>query len=148
MFRTCANEPVPDGWRGFETKARTFNPLGFPLVLLVLGELLHEIKTKPAAKRTLIRTKVRFKPGTPKSMKDKDLDAENGIITDLKFPNLQPLGPPHGFRMQETGSILYSHPAWLPTYLRGSRPPRCCVMAPWGRCCTPKAFSSTAATTS
>ena len=86
MLRTGLNEPVPDGLSGFETKARDESPLGRPLPVPVptpLEELLlQEINATLAKTRTTRQKKQFFKPGTPKSMKDNDLDAKTGIITE------------------------------------------------------------------
>jgi hypothetical protein len=51
----------------------------------VFGEELllpQEIMVTLAAMSTKILAKILFKPGTPKSMKDRDLDARKRIITE------------------------------------------------------------------
>jgi hypothetical protein len=46
-------------------------------------ELLpQEIRAMLAIARKAKKKRVLFKPGTPKSMRDKDLDAKTGIITE------------------------------------------------------------------
>ena len=84
IFRTGA---LPDavGCKGFETKARNVRPL----VLVCLEELPQETIATPLARRTAIAIKVLFKPGTPKSMKDGDLDAKAGIITEPVAANFR-----------------------------------------------------------
>lgn len=87
MFSTGLKEPpTPDGFSGLETKARDASPLGRPLPVPVptpLEELLlQEINATLAKTRTTRQKKQFFKPGTPKSMKDNDLDAKTGIITE------------------------------------------------------------------
>jgi hypothetical protein len=47
-----------------------------------LEELPQETIATPLAMSTAIAIKVLFKPGTPKRMKDGDLDAKGGIITE------------------------------------------------------------------
>src|SRR5579872_3366564 len=83
MFNTGRFVPVPVGNRGLETKTRNLRPLG----LCVLAEefLLEpqEIMLTLATTSTKMLTKILFKRGTPKSMKDRDLDARKRIITEL-----------------------------------------------------------------
>ena len=77
IFRTGELRPPP-GRRALETKARNLSPL-----MVCLLELLPQETTATlAAMRTATLVKAFFKPGTPKSMKDRDLDARNGIITE------------------------------------------------------------------
>src|ERR1022692_1017400 len=80
MFRTGAVPPLT-GSRGFETKARNLRPLTL-WVLLGAPELPQEIVVTLPAKSTTMLIRVLFKPGTPKSMRDRDLDARNRIITE------------------------------------------------------------------
>jgi hypothetical protein len=64
-----------------EIKTRNERPLGW----WVFGEELllpQEIMVTLAAMSTKILAKILFKPGTPKSMKDRDLDARKRIITE------------------------------------------------------------------
>jgi hypothetical protein len=72
--------PVPKS--GFETKTRNLMPLG--LCVVVLEEPLppQEIMPTLAVKSTKMLTKILFKPGTPKGMKNRDLDARKRIITE------------------------------------------------------------------
>jgi hypothetical protein len=81
MFSTGKLIPVPVGKSGFETKTRNFRPLARCVV--VEGLLLpQEIMVTLAAISTKTLSKILFKPGTPKSMKDIDLDARKRIITE------------------------------------------------------------------
>jgi hypothetical protein len=84
MFTTGV-PPAPLGKRGFETKARNLSLLG-PLLVLVLVleelELPQETMLTPTAISTKMLTKTLFKPGTPKRMRDRDLDARKRIITE------------------------------------------------------------------
>jgi hypothetical protein len=73
------------GCNGFETKARNLRPL----VLVCLEELPQETIATPLAMSTPTAIKVLFKPGTPKSMKDGDLDAKAGIITEPLATNFR-----------------------------------------------------------
>jgi hypothetical protein len=88
---TAPNVPaVPDGNKGFETKARTASPLGFVVVVEVVPVVvegletlpLQETKTRLTTRRTTQASAILFKPETPKSMKDKDLDAKHRIIAE------------------------------------------------------------------
>jgi hypothetical protein len=81
MFSTGAFVPVPLGKSGFETNTRNLRPLG---LFVVVEELLlpQEIMVTLAATSTKMLTKILFKPGTPKSMRDRDLDARKRIITE------------------------------------------------------------------
>jgi hypothetical protein len=80
MFSTGRFVPVPVGNRGFEMKTRNLKPLGLCVVLE--GLLLPQEIVTPAAMSAKILAKILFKPGTPKSMKDRDLDARKRIITE------------------------------------------------------------------
>jgi hypothetical protein len=73
---------APLALSGFEMKARNLMPLG--LCVVVVEELLlpQEIMVILTVTSTKMLAKILFKPGTPKSMKDKDLDARNRIITE------------------------------------------------------------------
>ena len=82
MFNTGRFVPVPVGNRGFEMKTRKGRPLGLCVVLEDLPLYPQEIMLTLAAKSTKMLTKILFKPGTPKSMKDRDLDARKRIITE------------------------------------------------------------------
>jgi hypothetical protein len=84
MFRTGAFSPVPPipvGNRGFDIKTLKVRPLG---LCVVLEEPLppQEIMVTLAATSTKMLIKILFKPGTPKSVKDRDLDARKRIITE------------------------------------------------------------------
>src|SRR5208337_1734204 len=80
MFST-GKLPLPLGNSALETKARNLSLLAR---VLVLGapELPQETTVRLAAASTKTPTKILFKPGTPKSMRDRDLDARKRIITE------------------------------------------------------------------
>jgi hypothetical protein len=82
ILRAGLNEPATvEGLSGLETNAREASLLG--RVEAEVEELLpQEIKAMPATARPTMPKMVLFKPGTPKSMRDKDLDAKSGIITE------------------------------------------------------------------
>src|ERR1700733_7666899 len=67
-------------------KTRNARPLGLvEIVLVVAPELLlfpQAIMVRLAAVSAKMPSKILFKPETPKSMKDRDLDARNRIITE------------------------------------------------------------------
>src|ERR1700689_4854034 len=99
MFRTGKNGPpppvpVPLGKSGFEIKTRNLSPLGLvEIVLAVVPEGLlfpQEIKVTQTAASAKMPIKILFKPGTPKSVKDRDLDARKRIITERLRRNLGP----------------------------------------------------------
>jgi hypothetical protein len=71
--------PPTDGCKGLDTKALNPKPLRSVLEL----ELPQETKNTLARMRTAIPPKTLFKLGTPKSMKDSNLDAKERIITEL-----------------------------------------------------------------
>jgi hypothetical protein len=64
-----------------ETNARNLSPLMCGALLEGLEPPQETIVTL-AATRTAKPIKVFFKPGTPKEMKNRDLDARNGIIAE------------------------------------------------------------------
>jgi len=86
MFRTgelVPVTPVAPGYSGLEMKTRNVRPLG--LWVVVLEEeppLPQEIMVTLTAMSTNMLRKSLFKPGTPKSVKDRDLDARKRIITE------------------------------------------------------------------
>jgi hypothetical protein len=90
IFKTGKNGPappvpVPAGKSGFEIKTRKVSPLG--LLEMVLGIAVgfffpQEIRAVQTIMSATMLTEIRFKPGTPKSMKDRDLDARKRIITE------------------------------------------------------------------
>jgi len=75
--------PVDPGYNGLEMKTRNVSPLG---LWVVLEEELppppQEIMVTLTAMSTNMLRKSLFKPGTPKSVKDRDLDARKRIITE------------------------------------------------------------------
>jgi hypothetical protein len=109
-----------------EMKARNVSPLLAPLLLVPLEEpllllllllpllvvllgLLFELQERAKLHKTEATnvSASRFNPGTPKSMRDRDLDARIGIITE------QLLNFSHGTRLAVRGDakptpILYS----------------------------------------
>jgi hypothetical protein len=92
MFRTgelVPVTPVEPGYSGLEMKTRNASPLGLWVVLEDEEEPLlpQEILVTLTAMSTNMLRKSLFKPGTPKSVKDRDLDARNRIITEppLRF---------------------------------------------------------------
>jgi hypothetical protein len=72
---------APLALSAFEMKARNLMPLGLCVVAVELL-LPQEIMVILTVTSTKMLAKILFKPGTPKSMKDKDLDARNRIITE------------------------------------------------------------------
>jgi hypothetical protein len=83
MFSTGKLRPVPVGKSGFEINARNLRPVGLWVVLEEEELLLpQEIVAILAAKSTKMPRRILFKPETPKSMKDRDLDARKRIITE------------------------------------------------------------------
>jgi hypothetical protein len=79
--RFVLTAPVPVGKSAFEMKTRKVRPLG---LWVVVEELLlpHETIVTPTAMSTRMLIKILFKPGTPKSMRDRDLDARKRIISE------------------------------------------------------------------
>jgi hypothetical protein len=67
-------------------KTRNARPLGLVEIVLVVapeGLLFPQaIMVRLAAASAKMPIKILFKPGTPKSVKDRDLDARNRIITE------------------------------------------------------------------
>jgi hypothetical protein len=84
IFTAGICDPTPLGNSGFETKTRNLSLLGPLLVLAVVLEELEfpqeTIATTAASTKMVIKTL--FKPGTPKGMRDRDLDARKRIITE------------------------------------------------------------------
>lgn len=73
---------------------RNLRPLGLFVGVLVEGLLLpQEVMATLAAANTKMLTKILFKPGTPKSMRDRDLDARKRIITEPLATISTPLLP-------------------------------------------------------
>ena len=66
------------GERVFRTSARNFSPLMW--LPGVLGPP-HERQAKPTVINSAAEVAIFFKPGTPESMKDGELDARSWIIT-------------------------------------------------------------------
>src|ERR1700674_204955 len=89
MFST-GEFPAPLGKSGFETKTRNLRPL---TACVVLEELLfpQEIIVTLAVTSANIVIKVLLKLGTPKSVKDRDLDARKRIITE-RLPRILSAG--------------------------------------------------------
>ncbi len=100
--------PAPCGNKGFEMKTRNLMPLGLWVVVL-LDELLppQEIMLTLTATSTRMLLKILFKPGTPKGMKDKDLDARKRIITE-RLRRICPLVPSLFRRHAKATFLLYS----------------------------------------
>jgi hypothetical protein len=103
--------PVPAGKSAFEIKTRNLSPLGLvEIVLVVVLEGLlfpQEIKVTQTAASAKMPINILFKPGTPKSVKDRDLDARKRIITERLQRNL---GPDQGASRQDAKAaiLLYS----------------------------------------
>jgi len=74
--------PAPVGNNGFEIKTRNVRPLGLCAVLDEFPLPPQEIMVTLAAMSTNRLSKSLFKPGTPKSVKDRDLDARKRIIPE------------------------------------------------------------------
>src|SRR5947208_15039932 len=77
-------DPKPVGRKGLVTKARSFSPVVFLLVELGLEYFAHETRNNVPS-RTKIGAAFSFKPGTPKRMRDGELDAKRWIITEQKL---------------------------------------------------------------
>jgi hypothetical protein len=108
MFTAGKCEPTPVGKSGFVTKTRNLSLLG-PLLVAAVEELElpHETMATLAATSAKMLTKILFKPGTPKSMRDRDLDARNRIITE-RVERI--LAAAHGYRHRDAKAtvLLYS----------------------------------------
>jgi hypothetical protein len=96
MFRTgelVPVTPVEPGYSGLEMKTRNASPLGLWVVLEDEEEPLlpQEILVTLTAMSTNMLRKSLFKPGTPKSVKDRDLDARKRIITE-RLRRICPVG--------------------------------------------------------
>jgi len=72
---------APPADKELETNARNLSPLKRRALLEGLEPPQETMATLPAT-RTAKVIKVFFKPGTPSSMRDRDLDARNGIIAE------------------------------------------------------------------
>src|SRR5579871_939965 len=84
IFSTGALNP-PLGNRALETNARYFNPLALWAVLDELEDPLplpQETMPTPRAMSINRPIAVFFNPGTPRNMRDRKLDARNGIIAE------------------------------------------------------------------
>jgi len=105
---------VPLGKSGFEMNTRNWRPLG---LFVVLGRLLlpQEIMVTLAVTSTRMLAKILFKLGTPKSMRDRDLDARKRIITErlrgILAPGRAGLPP----RCKSDGPLVFWK-EWLLTY--------------------------------
>ena len=85
MFRTgkfVPVTPVDPGNNGFEMKIRKERPLGLLVVVVELLLFPQEIMLTLAATSAKMPIKILFKLRTPKSVKDRDLDARKRIITE------------------------------------------------------------------
>lgn len=84
MFRTgklAPVTPVDPGYSGLEMKTRNVRPLGLWLVVDELPPPQEIMVTLTATSTDMLRKSL-FKPGTPKSVKDRDLDARKRIISE------------------------------------------------------------------
>ena len=100
--------PIPLGNKGLETNARNLSPL---TLCWLLAELLLPQHTKATLNTmsTAKLTKVFLKPGTPKSLRDKDLDARKRIITEPESRDWQECRClSHWHERARTALILYS----------------------------------------
>ena len=109
MFNTGTLVPVappPVGNSGLEIKTRNVRPLGLCVVLDEFPLLPQEIMVTLTAMSTNMLRKSLFKPGTPKSVKDRDLDARKRIISERPRRISAPVPYPCTGQIQKPGPVV------------------------------------------